>query len=165
MTLAAACHEAIGRAVVQMQMFETNMVVTAEFFHLVTRPKRRRKTGGFITAGMLEEATTSIVHRLKENGQIAPNLEGRIRNLVTDRHLLVHNWVRLYGLGSGDDMDYWSRYRQHAISVESEARAITLMLLHYVLKWAEPEWAKQNPNEYLSRIRRMFIDAGNGDEP
>jgi len=161
MSVASQAYEAIGRAVVDMQLFETNFVITAELFHLVTRPKRRRKTQGLLTEQMLEEATKSILRRLSEKGDIAPDFEKRIKSLVDDRHLLIHNWVAKNGLHTDtvaeDDVAYWTRYRTLAIRVQAEARSITKALADYVLKWGEPEWSRANPQEYRRRIKMMFL--------
>ncbi|HXX08335.1 MAG TPA: hypothetical protein VEJ43_09740 [Pseudolabrys sp.] len=149
-------YAAIGRAVIFAQLFETALVPIFELFKMQTEPGYREKTGGYISAGAFKVPITNIVKALSATGDIAPDLETRLTAYIADRHTLIHRWVQIHGLPAEDDVAAIGAILELANRVENEAKDLTQLLVGYVVKYAEPEWASTNMEEYKARMAEIF---------
>lgn len=157
-----SAHLAVGRAVSAAQIFEVVFAVLAEGFRMISEPEYLELTKGFIDPQRLKNPTKNLLKRLSERNKIASELEADICSLIENRHVLIHRWGIENGFASPDSAEYWQRYEKLAETVEAESKRITRMLLLYVLKWAEPEWASSNNDEYHIRMKELFLRASNG---
>jgi hypothetical protein len=152
-------HIAIGRAVCACQDFEIVLLVSVELFRMVTEPEYHELTQGNIPPSRFKTPTKNLLKLLAERNDIHPELESDIAELLEARHKVIHRWTLENGSAEREDSQYWLRYGKFALHVEGEAKRIASLLLSYILKWAEPEWAKANHDEYLVRMKKLFQDA------
>lgn len=94
---------------------------------------------------------------LSERGEIDPLFEDRLKKFVADRHLLVHKWLQERGIPETEGE--WLELANFAIDVAKEANSLTYVLLAYVLKYAEPEWATSNSDEHREKMAAIFRGA------
>jgi hypothetical protein len=146
----------IGRAVFAAQLFETSIVPVFEFFKMHTRPGYLEETGGYVRAGAFRVPVKAIVNELKARGQVATDLEQRLSAYVDDRNTLVHRWIMERGWPDDDDAAGFAPIIELARRVEAEAKALTLIFVKYILTYAAPEQAGDDPEEYRARISAMF---------
>jgi len=166
MTPASRAHQAIGQAVCAAQVLEVQLVVLFELFRMVSDPEYRELTSGRIDPNRLKTATKNLIKELSEKGNISPTLEVDINQWIEDRHTLVHRWYPTNGLGDENDEEHWNRYAALAQRVARESYRIAKLLITYVVKWGEPNWAAANPDEYLVRMKQLFFsDVESGGEP
>lgn len=151
-------YAAIGRAVIAMQMFEVAFVTIHEGFKMITDPAYLRVTGGMIDEKRYKIATSNVVKILSARGQIAPDLEARLNTLIDRRNELMHRWFLHHGWpGNGNnDPDSYAEVIRLAQLVHSEANAITLMLVEYVVKQASYEQHQVNPGAVENAIAGVF---------
>lgn len=149
-------YAAIGRAVFFAQIFETTLIPIFEIFKLLDQPTYRVKTGGYISDGAFKIPISSIINALREKGQIAPDLEERLNTYVQDRHTLIHRWVKENGWPADTDVEGFSSVVDLANRVESEAKQLTKQFADYMVKYANPEWARENPDEYKVKMSQLF---------
>lgn len=161
MTAMDLAHVAVGRAVSAVQAFEMVFAVLAESFRMISEPEYLELTQGAFSPSHWKNPTKNLIRRLSERSEIAPELEAEISTLLENRHLLIHRWGIENGLATPEASEYWGRYEALAKTVEGESKRITLLLLSYVLKWAEPEWASANKDEYHQRMKQLFLQARN----
>ena len=159
-----AAHIGIGRAVCACQDFEAILLVSVELFRMVTEPEYRELTQGHIAPSKFKTPTKNLLKHLSERNNIAPELEAQISMLLEDRHKVIHRWTIENGGANAENTEYWRAYGDFALKVEAEAKRITLLLLSYLLKWAEPDWAAANNDEYLARMKQLFHAAGNTND-
>lgn len=149
-------YTAIGRAVLAAQLFETALVPVFEFFKMQTEPGYLEETGGFVRAGAFRVPVKGIVNELRMRGQLASDLEQRLSAYVDDRNTLVHRWVMERGWPDEGDSAGFLPIVQLAQRVESEANALTLIFVNYILKYASPDQPTQDAQDYRKRIAAMF---------
>ena len=149
---------AVGKAVLAAQMLETALVPIYEIHRLHTEPARLQETGGFLAAGAFKVPVANIVKALATKGSIAPDLQARLVKYNEDRHLLVHRWVQEQGSPVSADAAYFLRLATHALQVEREALDLARIIVGYVVRYAEPEWAAANMDEFRAKMRNIFLD-------
>ena len=154
---------AIGRAVCACQDFEAVLLVSVELFRMVTEPEYRDLTQGQIAPSKFKTPTKNLLKLLAERNDIAPDLDAQISMLLEGRHKVIHRWTIENGSANSENSEYWRTYGDFATGVEAEAKRITSLLLSYLLKWAEPEWAAANNDEYLARMKQLFRAAGRNE--
>jgi hypothetical protein len=154
-----AAHLAIGRAVCAAQTFEVMFAVCAEFFLMVTDDHHHKKTGGRFKHSRLKNPTKNVVGQLADRGCIDDSLKDKIEDVLEKRHLLVHRWFAERGFSSSQDNEGWLAYRDLAIEVELRTNKLSKLLVGYVVRWAEPNWASQNKEEFLERMRALFMQS------
>lgn len=155
-------YTAVGRAIIAAQTLETALVPILELHRVHSEPDRLSRTGGYLSAGAFKVPVSSMVKLLAERGSIAPNLENRLSAYVEDRHLLVHRWIQVHGIPESK-ADFIA-LAKHALRVAQEAHDLTQIFVRYVLKYAEPEWAAANLEEYKARMARLFQEAHVDDD-
>lgn len=156
MNAIASAHLAIGRAVCASQDFEVVLLVSFETFRMISEPEYLELTKGAIEPIRFKNPAKNLVKFLSERNNIAPELEVQINELLEDRHTVIHRWSRENGFADADDEEHWRKYEALALKVEAESRRISRLLLSYILKWAEPEWAGANHDEYVNRMKQLF---------
>ena len=149
-------YAAIGRAVVTAQMFETALVPIYEIFKIHAEPDYREQTGGHVREEMFKLPVTAIVKALANKGGIAPDLESRLQKYAADRHTLIHRWVREHGWPDDRDVDGFRPIVALAADVQQQAVDLTRLLVGYVLKYADPDWAREHMSEYRERMASLF---------
>lgn len=149
-------YTAIGQAVVAAQILETALVPIFAFFRMKTEPGYLEKTGGFVPVGAFKVPIASIVKTLAERGSIAPDLEDRLTKYVADRHSLIHRWVLEHGWPAEGDIAEFAPILELANRVKQEASQLTTMLASHMVKYADPDWAKENMPEYEERMAQLF---------
>lgn len=158
--LAGVCMEqayaAIGRAVFAAQMFETALIPIFEGFRMYTEPGYLEKTGGCLPAGAFKIPIKNVIKALAEKGSIASDLETRLSAYVEDRHLLIHRWLQERGWPVENDATGFIPIIELANRVEQEAKELARQLVGYMVKFAEPEWATANADEYKARMANIF---------
>jgi hypothetical protein len=149
-------YTAIGRAVCAAQRFETILIPVFEFFKMVSNPDYLERTGGYISAGARKVPVRNVVKALAAGGNIAPDLEERLTRYAEERHLLIHRWMGERGWPADGDIVGFAPIIALAHRVESEANALSRSFAEYMVKYANPEWAKQHDEEYRERIKKLF---------
>jgi hypothetical protein len=150
---------AIGRAVAAAQIFETALVPIVELSRMVADPAYRDETRGYVRAGKFKVPITSIVNTLTERGDIASDLATRLSEYAENRHTLIHRWVQKYGWPADDDAAGWAPIIELANRVNAEATLLTKLLVGYVVKFADANWAAHNRDEYIKRMALLFHQA------
>jgi hypothetical protein len=151
----------IGRAILAAQTLEVALAPIYEMYRLHTEPGRIEKTDGRLPIGAFKVPIANIVKTLAANGSIDPDFEARLVAYNEARHLLVHRWVQEYGIADPSDARYFLKLAQHALHVEQEARELTRVIVGYMVKYAEPEWAKANSQEFKAKMQGIFLNATN----
>lgn len=152
-------YAAIGRAVIAAQLFEIVLVPTFQIFKMIGDAAYQEKTGGCIPAGSFKMAIKNIIKGLAEKGEIAADLEERLNNYIEDRHTLVHRWVQEYGWPDETNPDVFGEVVALAARVEAESINLARIFSGYIVKYADPDWAAENMNEYRSRMAEIFRKA------
>ena len=152
-------YEAVGRAIVAAQIFETVLIPIVELHRVHTEPSRLGHTKGCISAGAFKVPVANIVKFLHDRGSIAPDLETRLTAYIRDRHLLVHRWVQENPLPIDQEPETLVPLMEHAARVEREANDLARIFVGYVLKYAEPTWSTAHPDEFRSKMIALFHGA------
>ena len=126
------------------------------------QPGYLERTQGFIAETTYKNPLRNIIKELSTRTQIDPEIETRLDRYIEDRHLLVHRWFIHYGWPDDDDLEQWTSLQDHADRVGNEAQELTRYFAGYIVRFAETEWAKQNPDEYDAKISGLFQVAGSG---
>jgi len=151
----------IGRAILAAQTLETALTPIYEMYRLHTEPGRIKETEGRLPEGAFKIPIANIVKTLAAKGSIDPELQSRLVAYNEARHLLVHRWVQEHGVPDPSDIRYFLKLAKHALHVEQEARDLTRIMVGYMVKYAEPEWAKANTLEFRAKMQSIFQDAAN----
>jgi len=151
-------YAAIGRAVIAMQLFEVTFVSIHEGFKMVNDDAYRQATGGIITLRKYKEATANVVKKLKEEGNIAENLETRINTLIEKRHQLMHRWFLQHGWPWPDTnkLEDYALVIELADYIRVEANALTHMMAGYMVKHADPASVEKDPEAYRRAMAELF---------
>lgn len=149
-------YAAIGRAVAFAQIFETALIPIFEFFKMQTEPGYREKTGGYVSAGAFKVPVKNIIKALSAKGDLATDLEARLTLYVENRHLLIHRWFQTNGWPAENDAAGFAPIVELANRVEREAKELTRLFTGYMVKFAEPEWAAANGEDYKARMATIF---------
>jgi hypothetical protein len=152
-------YAAVGRAIVAAQIFETALVPIFELHRVHTEPDRLSETKGYLSAGAFKMPVTNIVKFLSSRGSIAPDLEARLHSYIQDRHLLVHRWLHENPLPLESEPETMLPLMEHAQKVEREATDLARLIVGYVVKYAEPEWAASNPEDFSAKMAALFRGA------
>lgn len=91
--------------------------------------------------------------------QLPTSLEARLSTYVQDRHLLIHRWIQERGIPEDNNPNDFLPLAKLALPVEQEARELTHIFASYVVKYAEPEWASANLDEYKAKMAHLFQHA------
>jgi hypothetical protein len=137
----AKMHQAVGRAVLMAQVFETVLVVCHELIGIL-----RGESNSLISPDRFKEPTRNLIKKLSAANNIATEFEAQINDLVLKRHLLIHGWFRENGLPSDDNLIEIAKLVQLADDVEQKSKSIAALLAGYIVRWGE-----LNPTE-LTRI-------------
>lgn len=156
MTALASAHTAIGRAICASQAFEITLTISFEFFRMVNEPDYMAVAQGYSEAGRFKAPLKNLLKALSARNEISVTLEADISDLLERRHTMVHRWSYEQGLADADDEEHWRRYESLARSVEFDSNRIAHLLVSYILKWGEPEWAEANKQEYLVKMKNLF---------
>jgi hypothetical protein len=156
MTEQASAHAAIGRAICASQVFEFTLTISFEAFRMITEPEYRDLTEGRIDAARFKTPVKNLLKALSARNDISETLEAEITDLIERRHTMVHRWSYENGVAEPSDDQHWRKYEALARSVESDSNRIAHLLLSYMLKWGDPEWAGANKPEYLGRMKQLF---------
>ena len=152
-------HEAVGRAVLWAQAFETVFAVSFQLLGIVESgvsipfDEKRYKT-----------PTRNLIKELSGANNIAFEFEGQLNALIEQRHLLVHRWFRENGLPGDEDHADISKLIQLAHEVERESKRISGLLAGYVVRWG-----RLNPAQDVlvdserTRLLALFQRAHLGD--
>ena len=149
-------YTAIGRAVFAAQLFETALVPIFQFFKMKSEPGYHESTQGHIPDGAFKMPVKAIVNALAEKGSIAPDLEERLSKYAEDRNMLIHRWIQNHGWPDENDAQGFAPIVELANRVESEAKWLSRKFSGYIVKFADPDWAAENPEEYEKRITLLF---------
>jgi len=144
-------HEAIGRAVLWAQMFETVFAVCFELLGML-------ETGvsNSIDPKRFKIPTRNLIKALAMANNIAPEFEGQINNLIEKRHLLVHRWYHDNGLPGEGNTEHISRLIQLAHEVEQNSKRISALLAGYIVHWGRLNPA-QNVMADVERTRLLAL--------
>lgn len=152
-------HEAIGRAVLMAQVFETIFVVCIELV-LSMRKVDLGENPEPINPNRFKVPTKALLKELAARNDIDTTFESQIWNLVEKRHLLIHRWYLENGLPGDEDIADIKRLTDLAIEVESGCRRTIAILTGYVVKWLTGENQEDIAfTERLSKAERIFHDA------
>lgn len=147
----AQMHEAVGRAVLWAQMFETVFAVCFELIGMV-------ETGvsNLIDPKRFKEPTRNLIKKLALTNNIAPEFEGQINDLIEKRHLLVHRWYHENGLPGEGNTEHIARLIQLAHEVEQNSKRISGLLAGYIVHWGRLNPA-QNAMVDAERTRLLAL--------
>jgi hypothetical protein len=153
-------HATIGRAVLMAQVFEAVFVVCIELV-LSMREFDIGKSSEPINPNRFKvpTATKALLKELAARNDIDSEFESQIKNLVVNRHTLIHRWYLENGLPGDDDEEDISKLTNLAIEVESECKRIIALLSKYVLKWLTDENRDSSFAERLNKANLIFHDA------
>jgi hypothetical protein len=70
--------------------------------------------------------------------------------------LLVHRWLHSYVYPRRHDPAACTQLKELAERVEQQAIELGKLVLGYVVKYGEPDWAAANPAEYCGRMTTIF---------
>lgn len=157
-------YSAIGRAVMAAQVLETWLVPVFEIYRIHSEPGRLERTGGIISAGSFKVPMSNLIKMLRDREHIDPDLEGKFIKYIEDRHLLVHRWLHDHEYPRRDDPAAYTQLKELAERVEQQATELGKLVLGYVVKYGEPDWAAANPEEYSERMTEIFKLAGQARE-
>lgn len=149
-------HEAIGRAVGAAQMFETVIVVCAEFLRFSKESLAGKETSAFVNTKRLKTATKALLKELSQSNDIAPDFEERVVRLVDKRHILIHRWYAENGWPDEDDVDDINRLAALAKEVEGESREIVRMLAQYILSADAAARGDTDSGDVRHSLARIF---------
>ena len=152
-------YAAVGRAIIAAQIFETALVPIFEIHRIHTEPNRLDETRGYLSAGAFKMPVANIVKYLSSQGNVAPDLEDRLNEYIQDRHLLVHRWLHENPVPLAQDPETMLPLMEHARKVEREAADLTRLIVGYVVKYGEPEWAASNPEDFSAKMAALFQSA------
>lgn len=152
-------YAAIGRAVVATQAFETAFAPIYEFYKMHAIPGHLEKTSGYVQEGTFKMPIRAITKALAESGAIAPELEIRMNEFAEARHRLIHRWVKENGWPDDDDLESFQPIISLATHVESEAQALSKIIVGYVVRHLCNEGTAIDPDEYKAKILTIFKQA------
>lgn len=148
-------HEAIGRAVLWSQAFETVFLIC---FRLIGMMQTEALTS--INPKEFKTPIRNLIKQLKSANNVAPEFESQVNELIEKRHKLVHRWYQEKGIPSIEDVQGIAELTRLALDVESESKRISSLLAGYVSKWG-----KGNPTSFTiddrerSRLMLLFQKA------
>ncbi|WP_322104043.1 hypothetical protein [Paraburkholderia sp. J41] len=151
-------YEAIGRAVIAMQMFEVTFVSIHEGFKMLTDEVYRKTSGGMIDEKKYKTASANVVKTLRDGGQIATDLEERLNTLIERRNELMHRWFIHHGWPwpeTNNAADY-TPVIELAEWIKTEANAITHMMAGYMVQHAHPQAHEKDPDAYRQAMAELF---------
>ncbi|MCM2308537.1 MAG: hypothetical protein NDI91_13855 [Sulfuritalea sp.] len=150
-------HQAVGRAVLWAQTFETVFVICIELVRIL-RSTRNGERISAMNPNRFKVATRSLIKELAVANQLAPELEDQINDLVAKRHLLVHRWFVENGLPGDSDIEHIAKITDLALEIETSSKRICSLLAGYVSHWGEthPEQQAQMTDEERQRLIGLF---------
>ena len=151
-------HEAIGRAVLMAQVFETVFVVCVELV-LSMRKVDIGESSEPINPNRFKVPTKALLKELAERNDIDTTFESQIGDLVEKRHLLIHRWYLENGLPGDEDTEEIKQLTDLTVEVENGCRRIVALLSGYVIKWLTGENQDSTFAKRLSKANRIFHDA------
>ena len=155
----AQMHEAVGRAVLWAQVFETVFTVCFELLGML-----KSGVSKLIDAKHFKVPTRKLLIVLSSANSIATEFESQINDLIEKRHLLIHRWFQQNGLPGDDDTDDISKLTRLASEVEESSKRISGQLAGYIVSWG-----KANPAQNIladserTRLLALFQQAHLGD--
>lgn len=152
-----AAHEAIGRAVLAAQLFETTLVICFQIFKISIEPDYAEKTNRRIPVDAWKVPITAMVNELAKKMHIAADLEQRLRDYAEDRHTLIHRWTLSHGMPDGDDDEQWYELiRRLADKVTGEAYALMGMFCGYILANFNPDAPDADGTRQRQLVSELF---------
>lgn len=146
----------VGKAVWLGQILEATLVPIFEFFRMRTEDGYMQKTQGFVQPGAYRQPLRNLIKHLAAQEHISPEVEAALDRYIEDRHRLVHRWILEHGRADQHDIAAWVAMAEHARSVGEQAQFLTRSFSAYMVKYADPDWAAANPEEYDQRMRDLF---------
>ena len=152
-------HEAVGRAVLWAQVFETVFIVCFDLLGML-----KGKASSLIDPKRFKVPTRNLIKELSNANTIAPELEGQINELIENRHLLVHRWYQENGLPGEDNAADILKLTRLAHDVEQNSKRISALLAGYIVCWG-----KVNPQQHQltdaerTRMLKLFQRAHLGN--
>jgi hypothetical protein len=152
-------HEAVGRAVLFAQVFETMVSICFQLLGML-----ETGTSTLIDSTHFKVPTRNLVKALAQDNNIAPEFEDQINDLIEKRHQLVHRWYQENGLPSEEDTAHIAKLIELAFEVEQNSKRISGLLAGYIVRWGRmhPEQnVRADPER--SRLLALFQRAHLGD--
>lgn len=158
-TTLAQLHEAVGRAALSAQVFETVFAVCFQFLGML-------ETGAttLINEKQFKTPTRNLIKELSAANNISTEFEAQINELIEKRHLLIHRWYQENGLPADEDKEHIAKLFQLANEVESKSKRISGLLAGYIVRWG-----RMHPDQNVlvdterDRILALFQRAHLGD--
>lgn len=144
-------HEAVGRAVLSAQVFETVFVVCFELIGML-----KSETSSSINSKRFKAPTRNLIKELSNANNIDPEFEGQINDLIEKRHLLIHRWFQENGLPGEEDKASILKLIQLAHEVEKNSKHISSLLAGYIVRWGQVN-PEQNVMVDPERTRLLAI--------
>ena len=152
---------AIGKAVYSAQLFETVLTPVFEIYKIKTKPGYLEKTQGYISNGAFKVPISSVVKELAKSEDISPDLEERLNTYSEKRHQLIHRWILENGSSVNELDETNQKLYKLATEVDKDANELCKLFTGYLLKYAEPKWAEENPEIDSMKMRDLFKDINN----
>jgi hypothetical protein len=140
-------HEAIGRAVLSAQVFETVFVVCFEMVGMLRDGESRA-----IDPKSFKTPTKNLIKALSAANSIDPLFEGLIHYWVERRHLLVHRWFQQHGLPGKEDQEEIENLTELADDLDRRSRYLASALAGYAVKWTRRRGCWKFLNEHTSDL-------------
>jgi len=155
----AQMHEAVGRAVLWAQVFETVFAVCFELLGIL-----KSGISSLIDFKRFKTPTRNLIKELSRTNDIAPELESQINDLIEKRHLLVHRWFHENGLPGAEDTADISALIRLAHDVEENSKRISNLLAGYIVRWGRSNPAQSKlAGAEQRRLLALFQRAHLGD--
>ena len=146
-------YETIGRAVIAAQIFESLIVICAEFLRVSSDIISGKTNDGLINPNKFKVATRTILKELSNTNNIDSNFESRISILVEKRHTLIHRWFVKNGLP--EEIEEIQKLTLLAQEVEKESNFIAKKLAEYMVNVNDSE----NPSvEIINIFKKINMD-------
>ena len=153
-------HEAVGRAVLRAQVFETVFAVCFQFVGML-----ESGVSALIDEKRFKTPTRNLIKELSSANNIATEFEAQINELIIEkRHLLVHRWFLENGLPGEEDEANIASLIKLAREVEQDSKRLSSLLAGYIVRWG-----RMNPDQSVivdgerKRLLAMFQRAHLGD--
>lgn len=155
----AQMHEAVGRAALSAQVFETVFAVCFQLLGILVTG-----VSSLIDEKRFKTPTRNLIKELSAANNIAPEFEEQLDALIDKRHLLIHRWYQECGLPGEEDTDDISKLTLLAHDVEQESKRISGLLAGYIVCWGRFN-LKQNllADPERTRMLALFQRAHLGD--
>jgi len=144
-------HEAVGRAVLWAQVFETVFAVCFQLLGIL-----ESGVSALIDEKRFKTPTRNLIKELSGSNNIAAEFESQVNDLIEKRHLLIHRWFQENGIPGEEDAADISKLIHLANEVEGNSKRISGLLAGYIVRWGRlnPE---QNPLADAERTRLIAL--------